>query len=79
LAPGTYHCDAGLISGRLENGDVPVTANAAFMDTRKAGRDGFIVLAENDISEEADERAAGNVFSRRSAKSTIGARGVLNR
>jgi hypothetical protein len=75
LAPGTYHTDAGLIQGRIDKNEVPLTANAAFHDTRKSGRDEFLKLTTDETSDDV----VTNPFSKRSAVSTINARGILNR
>lgn len=78
LAPGTYHTERGLISGRLGAGEVPLTANAAFRDTRESGRNAFLGSVDPDLVE-MGEGTTENPFSKRSAQSTINAKGVLNR
>jgi len=78
LAPGTYNCSHDSIEHNTKgDGKVTLPVRASFNDTRDSHRDMFLKIADKEVVD-IWEDPVDNPYSKRSAKSSMGLRGVLN-
>ena len=79
LAPGTYNCSHASIEYKTKgDGKVTLPVRASFNDTRDSQRDTFLKTTDKEVLD-IWEDPVDNPYSKRSAKSSMGLRGVLNR
>ncbi|GMI15067.1 hypothetical protein TrVE_jg13959 [Triparma verrucosa] len=79
LAPGTYNDKTNTISHNVEIDDgIALPSKASFNDTRNSDRDSFLGRLDAEVVDVWEDEVQ-NAFSRRSAKSSTGLKGVLSR
>ncbi|GMH89724.1 hypothetical protein TL16_g11545 [Triparma laevis f. inornata] len=79
LAPGTYNDVTNTISHNVETDDgIVLPSKASFNDTRNSKRDSFLGRVDAEVVDVWEDEVE-NAFSKRSARSSTGLKGVLSR